>query len=385
MSISVCSFVNLICLSLSLGNSIAETDDLLSGVFETGLKPASDVKYVGKKFVHTAMIMTNVLGVTKKQKNITVEFQMYGNKTKLVAQFEKMIQSILLHSFGTPLHFIFITDEESYPVIERVMKNEIGRYLSETIIKIHHVRNKNTVYTFPRLKVEFVAISSITSKHREEIDLMKTYFGNHLPPGTVFKNDAGQVLVPTFKYTLDLFYILPFYHIEFPDELEHLMVIDIDLEFRIDLLKLYKHFKLFARTELIGVANDQTPHYFQLSRKFVQENPDSLVGTPGKPQGFNTGVALYNLAKMRQSEAYRSMTSLASMRTLAEKYMVHGTVGDQDWLTVLGWEMEELFYPLPCQYNVQMDQTYNTDQYKDMWTVYHKCDITTMILHRNGE
>ena len=73
------------------------------------------------------------------------------------------------------------------------------------------------------------------------------------------------------------------------------------------------------------------------------------------------------------------------MRILAEKYMVHGTVGDQDWLTVLGWEMEELFYPLPCQYNVQMDQTYNKDQYKDMWTVYHKCDITTMILHRNGE
>ena len=41
---------------------------------------------------------------------------------------------------------------------------------------------------------------------------------------------------------------------------------------------------MFAPDELIGVANDQTPHYFKLSRKFAQENPGSLVGNPGKLQ-----------------------------------------------------------------------------------------------------
>ena len=119
-------------------------------------------------------------------------------------------------------------------VITKVLKEEIGKYLSESLIKVPHISiDKNSIGKVPKLKVEFVDIESITSKHREEIDLMKTYFGHHLPPGTVFKNpETGQVIVPTFKYTLDLFYILPFYHQEFPVELEKLIVIDIDLEFR---------------------------------------------------------------------------------------------------------------------------------------------------------
>ena len=203
--------------------------DLRNVVFETGLKSASEVKYVERNFVHTAMIMTNVLGKPKKEKDITVEFQMNDKKTKLLTQFERMIQSILLHSTGTPLHFIFITEEESMHIITKVLKDEIGKYLSELIIKIPQY----TTWKVPKLKVEFVDIESITSKHREEIDLMKTYFGIDLPAGTVFKHpETGKVIAPPKKYSLDIFYILPFYHLEFPEELDKLIVIDIDLEFR---------------------------------------------------------------------------------------------------------------------------------------------------------
>merc|ERR1711936_465685 len=185
-------------------------------------------------------------------------------------------------------------------IIKQVIKNQMGKYLSESIMKNPHVHNKNTIYKFPKLKIEFVDIMSITTKHQDKIDLMKRYFGHHLPPGTVFKpsDGGGQVIVPTFKYTLDLFYILPFYHLEFPVELDKLLVIDTDLEFRCDLIELYNHFNLFTPTQLIGVANDQTPHYFTMSRQFVELYPDSPVGTAGRYQGFNTGVALYDLAKM---------------------------------------------------------------------------------------
>ena len=208
--------------------------DVRDIVFETiELKSAQHVKYVGRNYIHTAMIMTNVLGKPKKEKDINVDFQMYGNKTKLLDQFERMIQSLLEESTGTSLHFIYITDEESMPVITKVIKDKLGQYLSEAVIKIPHVNHKYSIGKVPKMKVEFVDIESITSKHREEIDLMKTYFGHHLPPGTVFKNpETGQVIVPTFKYTLDLFYILPFYHQEFPQQLEKLIVLDIDLEFR---------------------------------------------------------------------------------------------------------------------------------------------------------
>ena len=37
-------------------------------------------------------------------------------------------------------------------------------------------------------------------------------------------------MVPSFKYTLDLFYLAPFYHLEFPTWLHQLLVLDIDLD-----------------------------------------------------------------------------------------------------------------------------------------------------------
>ena len=42
--------------------------------------------------------------------------------------------------------------------------------------------------------------------------------------------------------------------------------------------------------------------------------------------------------------------------SLAEEFMLDGTVGDQDWLTLLAWAQPQLVYTLPCQFNVQTDQ-----------------------------
>ena len=36
--------------------------------------------------------------------------------------------------------------------------------------------------------------------------------------------------------------------------------------------------------------------------------------------------------------------------------MLGGTVGDQDWLTLVAWAQPHLVYTLPCQFNVQTDQ-----------------------------
>ena len=57
------------------------------------------------------------------------------------------------------------------------------------------------------------------------------HYGHHAPPGTVFKpkGEGGPIIYPTYKYTQDLFYILPFYHKEFPASLKRVMVFDTDL------------------------------------------------------------------------------------------------------------------------------------------------------------
>merc|ERR1719244_2125688 len=104
------------------------------------------------------------------------------------------------------------------------------------------------------------------------------------------------------------------------------------------------------------------------------------MGSPGFFQGFNTGVALYNLAAMRASQEWGNQADPNKITSLAEKYMITGTVGDQDWLTVLGWEKPELFHLLPCQFNVQLDQNYNNTKWADVWDIYHSCPNTTLIL-----
>ena len=58
------------------------------------------------------------------------------------------------------------------------------------------------------------------------------------------------------------------------------------------MIQLYQQFKLFSPTQLIGVANDQTPHYFKLSRQFAKVNPGSMIGQPGKMQVFSAHLSL---------------------------------------------------------------------------------------------
>ena len=36
------------------------------------------------------------------------------------------------------------------------------------------------------------------------------------------------------------------------------------------------------------------------------------------------------------------------------RYEYVGHVGDQDWLTVLGWDKPQLFHLLGCEYNLQV-------------------------------
>ena len=105
-------------------------------------------------------------------------------------------------------------------------------------------------------------------------------------------------------------------------------------------------------------------------------------------QGFNCGVALYHLKRMRESPEWEAGAGLERMTELSRTFSVLGTVGDQDWLTLLGWDRPELFYSLPCHYNVQTHEGYKTREYEEAWPRYRNCsapsDPETKIIHRNG-
>ena len=171
-----------------------------ASVFEAGLIAASDLRHTDNKNMHIAFTLTNILGRTKKiHDNITVEFQMWDTKSKLMVQFQKMVQSLFLNSRGTPLHLIFLTDEESSSIITNILTNEIGRYLSESIIRVTPVSDSKHILKFPKLKVEFVDITSITSTYKEEISILQKYYGNHAKPGKESNRKFNFGLKSTYK------------------------------------------------------------------------------------------------------------------------------------------------------------------------------------------
>ena len=93
----------------------------------------------------------------------------------------------------------------------------------------------------------------------------------------------------TDKYTHDIYYISPLYHLEFPAQLKRVIVTDLDLEFRIDLAELWGHFSQFSATEVIGIGPDLHPHYFINTKEYRESNPGTHVGSPGR---FQVGMGM---------------------------------------------------------------------------------------------
>ena len=52
----------------------------------------------------------------------------------------------------------------------------------------------------------------------------------------------------------------------------------------------------------IGLGLDLSPHYYHRLVDYMAEHPITDLGSPGKLQGFNTGVVLFNLECLRESK-----------------------------------------------------------------------------------
>ena len=57
--------------------------------------------------------------------------------------------------------------------------------------------------------------------------------------------------------------------------------------------------------QCIGLASDLSPHYRHRLARYRRDHPSTEAGLPGPGrQGFNTGVALYDLGCLRASEEF---------------------------------------------------------------------------------
>merc|ERR1719445_2151713 len=106
------------------------------------------------------------------------------------------------------------------------------------------------------------------------------------------------------KYVDKLFYLGPLYHKIFPT-LGKLIFLDVDLDFYSDVKLLYSQFFKFSDSNLLGVGPDMSPHYRRNLEQFRAQHMNTIIGDPGHFQGFNTGVVLYNLERMRSSQNWK--------------------------------------------------------------------------------
>ncbi len=148
--------------------------------------------------------------------------------------------------------------------------------------------------------------------------------------------------------------ILPWHY----PHLNRLIFVGSHIKFRSDIIELYEHFDRFKSQQVMGLTLTQDAKFATAFAVHRHLQPDSKLGL-SPPQGwpgFNTELMLLDLEKMRQSNMIKRYLDLENQFTIVTKYDFKSRqVLPQldEWLTLVGIEKPELFFTLPCQWNVQ--------------------------------
>lgn len=285
------------------------------------------------------------------------------------------LRSLLLHAnTSTPLHFVILTDEFSRTQVGHLMVSLVSKIISHEVIKMYN-RKKHHL---PRLYFSLVDFHEIASVNQDFINAFKAIKAANMDKIDMELED---------KYSKDFFYIAPFYH-QALTSLDKIIFMDcFDLEFKTDIGELAAEFTNLEQTSAaIGIGLDLSPYYKTLMKTYNKAHNSSKLGQPGRFQGFNSGVVLFHLERLRNSPIYNRYLNADEVNILFGTYYHVPTVGDQDWFTDLGFKEPDLFYLLPCQFNTQTSLQYMNMEFKDTFDDYHYCDhfSNVKILHLNG-
>ncbi|XP_074654585.1 xyloside xylosyltransferase 1-like [Tubulanus polymorphus] len=259
------------------------------------------------------------------------------------------IKSLLFYS-SAPINFYFIGDEISQTIANKV----VAKYAAQFHITSQVVR---------------IDVFSIARGLGEVIRPMQQHFS--FKPGAYYNNE--------------LFFLSLAIHRVMPLKIDRVVMLDVDLIFKDDIKKLYDHFEKFKSTNLIGLAREQQPVYRHAFWKYRKHHPSTRVGEPppGGLTGFNSGVVLLRLNRMRESNLYNRLLTRSAVQNLTESFMFKGHLGDQDFFSIVAMRYDELFYILPCSWNRQLCQWWKDKGYETIFDLYHKCDLDIHIYHGN--
>lgn len=221
---------------------------------------------------------------------------------------------------------------------------------------------------FLSLQIVIYNVTEMTQKVGEQITQMQAHFSNG---ANAYYGD------PLFFLSMVLHRVL---------QLDKVIMLDVDLKFDEDIRHLYEIFSLFSERNIIGIARENQPVYRHLFHQYRGKNPSTRVGAPPPSglTGFNSGVLLLNLEKMRLSNAYNSLIdSSKTLERLKQKYSFQGHLGDQDFYTLTCLENEELYFVLPCSWNWQLCVWWRDHGYSQVFDQYYICSEKIKIYHGN--
>ncbi|XP_075871060.1 xylosyl- and glucuronyltransferase LARGE2s [Nelusetta ayraudi] len=213
-----------------------------------------------------------------------------------------LVKSVLFHR-RNPLHFHFITDA--------VARRILGALFQSWMVPSVQV----SFYDADELKSD---VSWIPNKHYSGIyGLMKL----------------------TLAKTL-------------PSDLSKVIVLDTDITFATDVAELWGIFRKFTDKQAIGLVENQSDWY--LGNLWKNHRPWPALG-----RGFNTGVILLHLERLRRL-GWEQLWRLTAERELMS--MLSTSLADQDIFNALIKQNPVLVHRLPCFWNVQLSDHTRSEQ-----------------------
>ncbi|RWS09293.1 glycosyltransferase-like protein LARGE1, partial [Dinothrombium tinctorium] len=128
-----------------------------------------------------------------------------------------------------------------------------------------------------------------------------------------------------------------------PDTIDKVIVLDTDITFATDIAQLWKLFSKMA-DKALGLVENQSDWY--LGKLWKNHRPWPALG-----RGFNTGVMLLRLKKLRDFNWSQVWKMVAEKELLS---MLSTSLADQDIFNAVIKHHPYLVYKLPCQWNVQL-------------------------------
>nr|XP_008192494.1 PREDICTED: glycosyltransferase-like protein LARGE2 [Tribolium castaneum] len=156
-----------------------------------------------------------------------------------------------------------------------------------------------------------------------------------------------------------------------------IIVLDTDLTFVGDIIELWRLFEKFNNKQAVGIVENQSDYYLGKNTK--------IKPWPASGRGFNSGVLLYNLERLRRLDWPSLWPSVAKKVAI-----IYGStrLGDQDIINAVLLQHTDLLYQVPCFWNTQLSDhalSYNCYNKFRVKVVHWNSPKKTHVLNKDGD